>query len=240
MPWNQTRSREIPRISCLRGFAGRDSIMSAFFDATTLSANSEGRYEVAIGSFLTKSTTDPTKVKVFEALGENVNAKQTLTETAATGGTFTIEYGGVKTAAIKYNATAEEIQTALIALSTIATSENVAVTIAETKKLSEKPAIVEFKGELGNQAQPLLVISTAGLVGEGATIVPTTTTAGKTAEEIIGVFDGPEKEFWGNTVSSNEPIPVYFHGCDFDITKLPQWTKYGLLAKKALTTCTFR
>lgn len=241
MPWNQFRSREVRRVTCLRGFAGRDSVKSAWFDATTLTANSEGRYQVPIGSFLTKSTTDPTKVKVFEKLGTNANAKQTLTETGAPeGGTFTVEYGGVVSGAIKYNATIAEILAALVKMSTIGSSENVAVTSAESKPINEKAAVVEFKGELANQAQPLFVVSSAGLTGGTAPkVTATTTTAGTTAEEIIGVFDGPDKDFWGNTISSDEPIPVYFHACDFDITKLPQWTQYGLLAKTALSTCTF-
>lgn len=245
MPITPTfRNREITRETCLRDFAGRDSIRSAFFDASTLPESYKeegGRYRLPIGLFLTKSTSDPTKVKIFENLGTNTNAKQTLTETGEpTGGTFTVEYGGVVSGAIKFNATAEEIQTALIKMSTIGTSENIAVTVAESKKLSEKPAIVEFKGELGNLPQPLFVVNSTGLTG-GTTpkVTPTTTTPGTTAEKIIGVFNGPDKDFWGNTVSKDEPIPVYFHACTFDITKLPQWTQYGLLAEKALANCNF-
>lgn len=241
MPWNQFRNREIRRVTCLRDFAGRDSIRSCWFDATTLVKNSEGRYVVPIGSFITLSSTDPTKVKIFENLGTNANAKQTLTETGTpTGGTFTIEYGGVVSGAIKYNATITELQEALIKMSNVATSENVVVTSTESKPINEKAAVVEFKGELGNLAQPLFVVNSTGLTG-GATpkVTPTTTTPGTTAEEIIGVFDGPDKDFWGETVSSDEPVPLYFHACTFDITKLPQWTQYGLLAKKALANCNF-
>lgn len=241
MPWNHFRNREIRRITCLRDFSGRDSVRSVWFDATTLTANSEGRYEIAIGSFLTKSTTSPTKVKIFEKLGTNKNAKQTLTETGSpTGGTFTVEYGGVVSGGIKYNATITEIATALVAMSTIASSENIAVTSEESKPINEKAAIVEFKGELGNSAQPLLVVNSTGLTG-GSTpkVTPTSTTSGETAEQIIGVYDGPDKDFWGNEFYADEPIPLYFHACTFDISKLPQWTKYGLLAKESLKNCDF-
>lgn len=241
MPWSQFRSREIRRITCLRDFAGRDSVRSCWFDASTLEKNEEGRYIVPIGSFVTKSSTEPTKVKIFENAGTNANAKQTLTETGEpTGGTFTVEYGGVVSGVIKYNATIAEIQSALIKMSTIATSENVAVTSAESKPINEKAAVVEFKGELGNLPQPLFVVNSTGLTGGTAPkVAPTTTTPGTTAEEIIGVFNGPDKDFWGGTITSDEPVPVYYHACTFDITKLPQWTQYGLLAKKALANCNF-
>ena len=51
MPFNQYRNREIARLTCLRAFAGRDSIASAVFDASTLVADSNGRYSIPIGSF---------------------------------------------------------------------------------------------------------------------------------------------------------------------------------------------
>lgn len=241
MPWNQTRSREIRRQSCLRGFAGRDNIKSAWFDATTLSKNAEGRYVVPIGSFLTRSRSDPTKIKIFENAGTNKNSKQTLTETGEpTGGTFTVEYGGVVSGPIKYNSTVAETLAALVAMSTIATSENVAVSSTESKPINEKAHVVEFKGELANEAQPLLTVVSSGLTGgTSPKVTATSTQTGEFKEKIIGVFNGPAKDFWGETVSSDEPVPVYFHSCSFDVSKLPQWTQYGLLAEEALKNCTF-
>lgn len=257
MPWNQFRNREIQRKTCLRGFAGRDSIKSCFFAAETLKENTQnyeaGKFTIPIGSFLTyfvaksgEIEPDPTKVKIFEKLGTNANAVQTLTETGEpTGGTFTITYGGQTTKGIKYNATITEIATALVELSTIATSENVEVTSTESKPISEKPAKITFKGELGNQAQPLVVVNSAGLTG-GTTpkVTPTTTTPGTTAEKIMGVYDGPEMDLWGNTSGAetenfDEPIPVYFHSCSFNIAFLPEYRKYGLLAEESLKNCTF-
>lgn len=255
MPWNQFRNREIQRKTCLRGFAGRDSIKSCFFAAETLKEHSQnyeaGKWTVPVGSFLTYFVSkyesiepDPTKVKIFEKLGTNANAKQTLTETGAPeGGTFTVTYGGQTTGAIKYNATIAEFATALVALSTIATSENVAVTSSESKPINEKAAVVEFKGELGNQAQPLVVVNSAGLTGGTAPkVTPTTTTPGTAAEKIMGVYDGPEYDYWGNEAGNenlNQAIPVYFHSCSFNKAMLPEYTKYGLLAEEALKNCTF-
>lgn len=255
MPWNQFRNREIQRKTCLRGFAGRDSIKSCVFAAETLKEKSQnfeaGKWIIPVGSFLTYFVSkyesiepDPTKVKIFEKLGTNANAKQTLTETGSpTGGSFTATYVGQTTGAIKYNASITEIAEALIKLSTIATSENIAVTSVESKPINEKAVVIEFKGELGNQAQPLIVVNSTGLTG-GTTpaVTPTTTTPGTAAEKIMGVYDGPEWDLWGNEAGNenlNELIPVYFHSCSFNKAFLPEYTKYGLLAEEALKNCTF-
>lgn len=256
MPFGVTRNREIGRKTCLRGFAGREFILSAFFAAETLKEHSTsgyeaGKYYVPIGSFLTKFVAkyesiepEPTKIKIFENLGTNANAVQTLTETGSpTGGTFTLSYGGVTTKGISYKAKASEIVSALVELSTISSSENIKTTNTETKTIEEEAIKIEFKGELGNQAQPLLVVNSTGLTG-GTTpkVTPTTTTPGTTKEKIIGVYDGPEFDFWGNTseeLNLDEPVPVYFQGCVFDKGKLPEYTKYGLIAEEALKTCSF-
>lgn len=238
MPFNQTRSREIARATCLRGFSGRDNIMSAVFDSTTLSPDGNGRYSVPIGSFLTRSTTDPTKVKIYAGVGSNVNAVQTVTITGTpTGGTFTLTYAGQTTAPIAYNANAAAVLTALVGLSNIASSSNVAT---GGGALPGSAVTVTFQGELGNSVQPLMTANGAGLTGGTTPAVSVaTTTPGQTAEAIIGVFDGPDKDIFGATVSADEPVPVYFQNCVFDITKLPQWTQYGVAAQAALRTCSF-
>lgn len=255
MPWGVFRNREIRRSTCLRGFTGRDYVRSGWFAAETLKEKSlpyeAGRFTIPVGSLLTNFVAkyesiepDPTKVKIFEKLGTNANAVQTLTETGSpTGGTFTITYGGQTTSGIKYNATIAEIATALIGLYTIASSENVEVTSEESKPINEKAAKITFKGELGNQAQPLVVVSSTGLTG-GTTpkVTPTTTTPGTTAEKIIGIYDGPEWDGYGNTAEEpnlNWQIPIYFQNCAFDKNRIPEYTKYGLLAEEALKTCTF-
>jgi hypothetical protein len=255
MPFAQFRNREIQRKTCLRGFGGRDFILSAVFAAETLKEHSTsgyeaGKYYIPIGSFLTKFVSkyesiepDSTKVKIFENLGTNANAVQTLTETGSpTGGTITISYGGQTTAGISWEATGTKIVEELIKLSTIATSENIKSTNA-AKKLTEEAIKIEFIGELGNQAQPLFVINSTGLTG-GTTpkVTPTTTTPGTAKEKIIGVYDGPEWDFWGNEAENqnlDQPIPIYFQNCTFNKLLIPEYNKYGLIAEEALKTCVF-
>ena len=256
MPFSTFRNREIQRKTCLRGFGGRDIIKSAWFAAETLkehatSGYEAGKYYVPIGSFLTYFVAEyegiapePTKVKIFEKLGTNADAVQKLTLTGEEiGGTFTLAYGGQTTAAIAYNAKGSEIVTALAKLSTIATSENIECT-NPTKKLGEEALSFKFIGELANKEQPLLVVNYTGLTSKESKgkIVATTTTPGTTAEKIIGVYDGPEFDFYSNekeNMNLNEPVPIYFQNCSFNIALLPEFTKYGLLAEEALKTCTF-
>lgn len=238
MPFNQTRSREVARATCLRGFSGRDNIMSAVFDASTLTADGNGRYIVPIGSFITKSTTDPTKVKIYAGAGTDQNDVQTVTITGTpTGGTFTLTYGGQTTAAIAYNASAAAVLAALVALPNIGSSANVDTSGGA---LPGSAVVVTFQGELGNSVQPVMTADGAGLTGGTTPAVTVThTTPGTTAEHIIGVFDGPDRDFFGNTVGDDEPVPIYFQNCVFDITKLPQWVQYGVAAQAALRTCSF-
>ena len=58
MAFNQFRNREIQRKTCLRGFGGRDFILSAVFASETLKEHTQnyeaGKFYVPIGSFLTR------------------------------------------------------------------------------------------------------------------------------------------------------------------------------------------
>src|ERR1035437_8606942 len=244
MPFNQYRNREIQRASCLRGFGGRDFIRSAVFAAETIKETAglkfeAGKWNVPIGSFLTLFTAkyeaiepDPTKVKLYEKLGTNANAKQTLTQTGEEiEGTFTLTYGGQTTAAIKAKeVTGTEIVEALVKLPNV-TSTNIKST-NPTKKISEEAIKFEFIGEQASKPQPLIVVNIAGMKSKESkgTVVMTTATAGTTAEKIIGVYDGPSIDFWGNEAANenlDEPVPVYFQSCTFDIGKLPQYPLYG-------------
>lgn len=250
----QYRAREIARFTCIRAFTGRENIKSGVFDATTLSPvtttppapyatiyNASGVpvYNVAIGTFLTFSTSDPTKVKAFQGLGANANDVQTVTITGTpTGGTFTLSYNGQVTGNIAFNATAATVAAALVALPGIGASANVAVTGGPGPGT---PWVVTFQGLLGNLPQNVLVANGAGLTGGASPAISVThTTPGTTAEAIMGVFDGPDKDFFGNaSVGYDEVIPIYHHAVSFDISKLQNWAAFGAAAKTALNTCSF-
>lgn len=74
------------------------------------------------------------------------NEKQSL-KVEATGGKYTLVFGEDETAAIAYNATAEEVQEALEALESIGEG-NVEVTGGPGDEGGTKPYVITFKGEL--------------------------------------------------------------------------------------------
>jgi hypothetical protein len=247
------RSREIARPTCIRAFTGRHAIKSGVFDATTLTlttitppsqyvniwgAQGVQVYNLPIGTLLTQSTTDPTKVKAFQALGANANDVQTITITGSpTGGTFTLTWNGQTTAPIAYNASAATVAAALALLPNIGPL-NVSATGGA---LPGSAVVVTFQGLLANEPQAVMTASGAGLTGGSSPAVAIThTTPGTAAEKIIGVYDGPDKDFFGDgSVVFDEVIPIYFMGAWFDVSKIQNWNLYGTAAMAALTTCTF-
>jgi hypothetical protein len=79
------------------------------------------------------------------------NATQKVEITAPTQGAFTLEYDGQETGNLDFDATAAEIQAALIALSNVG-ADDVSVTGAN-------PWYVEFTGALGNSPRTLMVLN---------------------------------------------------------------------------------
>lgn len=248
------RTREIARQTCIRGFTGRQIIKSGVFDASTLtpvtftppaqysaiygsSLQAVTGFVVPIGSFLTKSTGDPTKVKVYQGLGVNQNDVQTVSITGSpTGGTFTLTFNGQTTTAIPFNASAAVVAAALAALSNVG-GGNVS---ASGGPEPGTPVVVTFIGLLGNVVQPAMTANSGGLTGGSSpTATVTHTTPGTTGESIIGVFDGPDRDYFNNTVAADEPVPIYFHSVSFDVSKLQNWQAFGEAAIVALPSCTF-
>ena len=234
-----TRQRVISRDTCILGFTGTNYVKSMVFDATSLTPDSNGFYYVPAFSFVTPAVaTDPTKIKVYQGLGTNVNAVQTVTITGTpTGGTFTLTYNGQTTAAIPYNASAAQVASALVALSNIASAANVAT---GGGALPGTPVTVTFQGLLGNQPQPVMTAVGSLTGGSSPAVSVATTTTGQTAEHIVGVFDNLEYDFFGNAVADDEAVPIYDQYTAFDTTKLNNWLQYGATARTALPTCTFQ
>jgi hypothetical protein len=254
-PITQTlRTREVPRDSCIRGFTGTRSIKSVVFDASTLTPttltnplqytniwgsflSSVQVYRVPIGTFLGESQSDTTKVAPYTGWGTNQNDVQTVTISGSpTGGTFTLTFNGQTTANIPYNATSTQVAAAVGALSNVGTPN----VTASGGALPGTGVVVTFQGLLGNQAQNVMTANSSGLTGGSSpTVSVAHTTPGTFAQHILGVFDGPDRDFFGNVVGDDEAIPMYYHECSFDISKLQNWLSYGAIAKTALPTCDF-
>lgn len=127
------------------------------------------------------TTAPPTDIGVILRLtGVENNEVQTVTTTGTpTGGTFKLNFRGVSTTALAFNATAVAIQAALEALSTIGTGN-----VTCTGGPLPTGVIVTFVGNLGNQDVPAMTVTSAALTG-GTTpaVVITITTPG------AGLFD---------------------------------------------------
>jgi hypothetical protein len=93
-----------------------------------------------------------------------LNAIQEIA-TTGTSGTFTLTYRGQTTAAIPYNATAAQLQSALGALSNIG-SANISV----TDTAGGAPWLVTFQGTLGATAVPVLTADSTHLNGGFTTV----------------------------------------------------------------------
>lgn len=240
MPSSQvTRQRIIDRSTCILGFTGTNYVESYVFDATTLSPDANGFYTIPPHSFVTPSVaSDPTKVKLFQALGTNVNAVQTITVTGTpTGGSFTLTFNGQTTAAIPFGATAAQVKTALVALPNIGAAVQVTT---GGGALPGTPVTVTFQGLLGNQPVSTMTAVNSLTGGTTPAISVATTTVGQTAEHIVGVVDVIDYDLFGNSVGDDEAIPVYGFNTVFDTTKLANWESYSALAIAALPTCQFR
>jgi hypothetical protein len=137
------------------------------------------------------------------------SALQTLSVSGGpTGGSFTLSFGGQTSAAIGFNATAAQVQTALQAMPTIGAG---GVTCAGGP-LPETAMQIFFAGPLAFRAQPLIKIGTNGLTG-GATPAPSVapTTAGALVSDVqtISVSGTPtagtfQLAFGGQTTA---PVP---------------------------------
>lgn len=118
---------------------------------------------------------------VHRALGldnyqPGVNEQQTVTVTAATGGTFTVTFEGQTTAALPFNASAATVQTALVALSNIGDAD----VLVTAGPLGTASVTVEFVRALGDSNRTQMT-TTSSLTGAGAAVSTATAREGLVA-----------------------------------------------------------
>lgn len=145
---------------------------------------------------------------------------QTITITGTpTGGTFTLTFSGQTTTAIAYNAASTVVQTALLALSNLATGD---VTVSGGPGPAT-PYVVTFAGSYASTDVPALTATGSFTGGTTPAIAVTTTTAGVLGASIIGYRapqvnvdptpNGVAIEAWSRAVLDNSfaaSLP-YFH-----------------------------
>jgi Baseplate J-like protein len=121
----------------------------------------------------------------------------------ATGGTFTLTFGGQTTSALAFNVTAAALQSALAALSSIGPN-NVAVTGGPGSAGAATPYLVTFQGSMAGSNVAQMTSNGTLLTGGAHTCTVTTVTAGAATqyniERYVTVF--PVDEF-GQPVAGN-------------------------------------
>lgn len=137
----------------------------------------------------------------------------------ATSGTFTITFSGQTTAALAYNAPANEVQNALAALSNIGLG-NISVNNGPTpgSSVNNTPAYdIYFVGALGQVAQPLITVDTSLLVGIGVSATVTQVAMGGVlafSDAELGLFyDQNDRNFY-------LAIAFAFRALDADLSRL--------------------
>lgn len=128
---------------------------------------------VALPIKLAASTTFAKGTILGEKTGNNEVVTVDLASGTASGGTFTLSFGGQTTSAIAYNAAASAVTTALEALSTIG-ADNISV----TGSAIGTGYVLTFKNDLGNTNVGTVTVDGASLTGSSPVAQVTVTTAG--------------------------------------------------------------
>jgi hypothetical protein len=138
-------------------------------------------------------------------LGEMIGTDEVQTVTIdATGGTFTITFGGQVTAALAWNATAAVVQAALEALSTIGVG-NILVT------KSGLVYTLTFRAALGSQNVAAVTTQVGSLTGGAGTAAVATATAGVAGTP--GLYNAYAS---GNSDGSQVPKGILRYPCVTD------------------------
>lgn len=124
----------------------------------------------AVGTALPEIHTSP--VVWPTSPGAKANEVQTVTLSNATGGTFTLSFGGQETGNIPYDALASEVEEALEALSTIGEGN------VDVSGSSGGPFAVTFIRDLGNQDVALMEADESNLTGTDPEVSVVETTPG--------------------------------------------------------------
>jgi hypothetical protein len=135
-----------------------------------------------------------------------VNDVQTLTfGGTVTGGTFTLTWNGQTTSALNWNATAQQVAAALIALSNIGTTAGIQ-NVRVTGGPGPAAFVVTFVGSLANAPQAVMT-RTSSLTGTSPTLTVTHTTTGVVPTTVTNV-SGTTVTMSANATASASLVPV--------------------------------
>jgi uncharacterized phiE125 gp8 family phage protein len=138
-------------------------------------AGTPGRIVPAYGTTWPTARCQPGSVTIrFVAGYPGTNEIQQLAGGDQDGGTFTLTFEGEETAALDWDATAAEVQTALEALSNVGAGN----ILCTGGPLPAAPILVEFAGDLGESDRDALTADITNLTGGTPAITVTTPSPG--------------------------------------------------------------
>jgi len=151
--------------------------LTASVSSSKLNILADADYEFdflpGVSSADTSSMTSPPTISVSADMQTYLNADdgksnelQTISSTA-TGGTFTLSFGGETTGTMGYSASALDIETALEALNGI---DDVSVNSSGTTGLPADTFVIEFKGTLAATDVADLVVDNTNMIGGTASV----------------------------------------------------------------------
>jgi hypothetical protein len=155
----------------------------------------EGQFFGSIGKSINQYNSAGERVRLF---GEDVvekgpgqsNERQSIS-IFATGGSFTLTFGGETTGPIAFNASAATVQAELNALASIGgVGAAVAVSGGPGSADGSTPYLVTFTGAQGGAQQPLLQVDDSTLTGAGATSFVDSTNKGGIGKEVCELDRG--------------------------------------------------
>lgn len=141
-----------------------------------------GPYHIELIGTLANSAFGATDMTVSGASLTKTNEVQTITLVGATGGTFTLTFGANTTAALPYNDSAANVQTALTGLASIGAGN------ATVTGNAGGPYTVTFVSALAGAAQNMIAINGASLTPSGSGGYVTETTVGGVSSATLTVL----------------------------------------------------
>jgi hypothetical protein len=166
-----------PEASFLASEQYQSKRAGATFAQSVVAPDQNGNRILKAGTFVTEITSGP-EIGKYGPYVPAVDEVQTLTITGApTGGSFTLTYAGQTTNPIPWNATAEQVRAALVALSNIGefAGDNVYVTGGP---LPATAVVIRFTGALGGKDVALITDTSSLTGGTTPDAAVATTTAG--------------------------------------------------------------
>jgi len=228
MAFNISTSRQVgPDLEILAHITGNEDVAeSIVLDASTFPLNADGERELLAGTPLVKNENN--QYQAYSTV--NTQRAQTVS-IVASGGTFTLTHSAQTTGNIAYNASADAVAAALIALSTISAN---GVDVQRTGSGTAADPYVYHIAFLVDAEAAAITATGTNLTGSGA--AATVSSAGSTG--ILGILNHTER-VPDNLAHSDVVSAMWNFGQWFRTDRIVGWASNQAAIKAALPNCKF-